>query len=56
MLALAIDNVEIVFLDRQGPSRQKTFHLLSRQLLQGRVIRQQGKLVTQKVIPKLFLP
>ena len=40
--------------DHQGPSGEKTSHLLCRQLLQGCVILQQGKLATQKVIPTLF--
>ena len=54
MLTLAIDNVIILFLDCQGPSGQKIFHLLCEQPLQGCMIHQQGEFATHEVMPKLF--
>ena len=50
MLALAVDNVEIIFLDHQGPSGQKTFHRLCRQPLQERVINAFNKSMLQYIL------
>ena len=55
MLALAVDNVEIIFLDRQGPSGQKTFHRLCRQPLQERVISTVNKFMLQYILHLLHM-
>ena len=50
MLALAVDNVEIIFLDCQGSTGQKTFHRLCRQPLQERVINAFNKSMLQYIL------